>query len=83
MLDEKTRNVLEDTVGMNWREDQGVEGRSCIMQIIKEDWKNIKPSVLRYYRELRRELKEGWIQSLRKCYAAQFRIFRIDETDQK
>ena len=35
----------------------GVEGRSCIMQIIKEEWKNIKPSVLRYHKELRRELK--------------------------
>ena len=27
-------------------------------------WKNVKPSVLRLHRELRREL-EGWIQSLR------------------
>ena len=50
---------------MNWREDQGVEGRRCILGIIKEEWKNVKPSVLRYHRESRRELGEGWIQSLR------------------
>ena len=50
---------------MNWREDQGVEGRICILRIIKEEWKNVKPSVLRYHRELRRELGEGWNQSLR------------------
>ena len=39
--DEVTRNALEYAVGMNWREGQGVEGRSCIMRIIKEEWKNI------------------------------------------
>ena len=35
------------------------------MQIIKEESRNIKRSILRYHRELRRELGEGWIQSLR------------------
>ena len=44
---EETRNALDYAVWMNWKEDQGVEGRSCIMQIIKEEWKNIKPRVLR------------------------------------
>ena len=29
--DEETRNALEKAVGISWREDQGVEGRSCIM----------------------------------------------------
>ena len=47
--DEETRNTLEYAVGMNWREDQGVEGRRCILQIIKEEWKTVKPSVLRYH----------------------------------
>ena len=50
--DEETRNALEKAEGTNWREDQGVEGRSCIMRIIKEEWKNITPSILRYHREL-------------------------------
>ena len=63
--DEETRKTLEYTVGINWREDQGVEGRRCILQIIKEEWRNVKPSVLRYHLELRREQGEGWIQSLR------------------
>ena len=35
------------------------------MRIIKEEWRNIKPSILRYHKELRRELREGLIQSLR------------------
>ena len=35
------------------------------MQIIKEELRNIKPSILRYHMELRRGLGEGWIQSLR------------------
>ena len=52
--DEETRNVLEYAVGMNLREDQGVEGRRCILRIVKEEWKNVKPSVLRYHRKLRR-----------------------------
>ena len=65
MLDEETRNAPEKGVGTNWREDQGVEGRSYIMRIIKEEWRNIKPSILRYHRELRGGLGEGWIQSLR------------------
>ena len=63
--DEETRNALDKAVGTNWREDQGVEGRSYIMRIIKEEWRNIKPSRLRYNRQLRRGLGEGWIQSVR------------------
>ena len=51
--------------GITWREDQRAEGIKCNLRIIKEEWKNLKPSVLRYYQELRRELREGWIQSLR------------------
>ena len=43
----------------------GDRGRRCVLQIIKEEWKNVKSSVLRYHRELRREQGEGWIQSLR------------------
>ena len=39
--DEETRHALEKVVGMNWREDQGVEERSYIMRIIKEEWRNI------------------------------------------
>ena len=31
MPDEKSRNALENDVGMNCREDQEVEGRSCVM----------------------------------------------------
>ena len=79
MPDEETRNPLEYAVGMNWREDQGVEGRSCIMRILTEEWKNIKPSILRYHRELMRELEEGWIQSLRtELEPAVQRLFRQD-----
>ena len=33
--DEEKRNALEYVVGMKWREDQGVEGRRCILGIIK------------------------------------------------
>ena len=50
---------------MNWRENQGVEGKSYIMLLIKEEWRNKKPSILRYQRELRGGLGEGWIQNLR------------------
>ena len=62
---EGTRNALEKDLGTNCREHQGVEGRSYIMRIIKEEWRNIKPSRLRYHREVRGGLGEGWIQSLR------------------
>ena len=65
MPDKGTRNTLDYAAGMNWREDQGVEGISCILQLITEEWKKIKPSILWYHRELRKELGEGWIQSLR------------------
>ena len=59
--DKETRHALEKGVGTNWREDQGVVGRSYIMGIIKEEWGNIKPSFLKYHRELR----GGQIQNLR------------------
>ena len=49
----------------NWREDQGVVGRSYILRIIQEGWRNLKPSFLRYHRGLRGELEVGWIQNLR------------------
>ena len=31
---------------------------------MKEEWKILKPSLLRYHRELRKELGEGWTHSL-------------------
>ena len=65
MPDEETRNALEKAVGTNWREDQGVKGKSYTMRIIKEEWRNIKPIRLRYHRELRGGLGERRIQSLR------------------
>ena len=34
MPDEETRNALKSTGGITWREDQGVEGRRCILRII-------------------------------------------------
>ena len=58
--DEETRLALEEGVGANWREDQGVVGRSYILRIIKEEWGNIKTSVLLHHRELRGELGVGW-----------------------
>ena len=61
--DEETRRTLEEGLGASWREDQGVAGRSYILRIIKEEWGNLKPSVLRYHRELRGELGVGWIQN--------------------
>ena len=57
-FDEEARNVLEKAAGTNWRKDQGVEGRSYIMGIIKEEWRNIKLSRLRYHREVRGGLGE-------------------------
>ena len=63
--DEETRNALEKVVGTNWREDQGVEGRIYIMWVIKEEWRNIKPSILRYHRESRGGLGEVRIHNLR------------------
>ena len=33
----------------------------CILRIIKEDQKTINPSILKYHRDLRRELGEGLI----------------------
>ena len=62
---EETRAVLESCGGMAWREDTGEEGRKSIQQVIKEEWKSVKPSVLRYHRALRRELGEELIQSLK------------------
>ena len=56
--DEETRKAQEKVVGTNWREDQGVEGRSYIMRIIKEEWKKHKPILLRYLRILRGGLGE-------------------------
>ena len=35
------------------------------MRIIKEEWRNIKSNILRYHRELRGGLGEGWMQNLR------------------
>ena len=43
---------------------RGEEGKKCILQIVKEEWKSLKPSLLRYHQVLRKELGEGWIQSL-------------------
>ena len=48
-----------------WREDKGEEGRKCLLRIIKEEWKSVKPSIPRYHPALRRELGEGWIQILK------------------
>ena len=61
--DEDTRHILEERVEASWREDQGVVGRSYILRIIKEEWGNLKPSVLRYHRGLRGELGVGWTQN--------------------
>ena len=58
--DKDTRRILEERVGASWREDQGVVGRSYILRIIKEEWGNIKTSVLLHHRELRGELGVGW-----------------------
>ena len=44
--DAETRCALEEGVGASWREDQGVVGRSYILRIIKEEWGNLKPSIL-------------------------------------
>ena len=63
--EEGTREVLESCGGISWREDTGEAGRKCILRLIKEEWKSVKPSVLRYHRVLRRELGEDWIQGLK------------------
>ena len=62
--DAETRDALESCGGAAWREDKWEEGRKCILQIIKEEGKSVKPSLLRYHRVLRKVIGEGWIQSL-------------------
>ena len=57
--EKETREALESCGVIAWREDKGEEGRKCILQIIKEEWKSVKPSVLRYHPALRRELGDG------------------------
>ena len=61
--DEETRGVLESCGGEALREDMGKEGRKCILRIVREEWKSLKPSLLRYHPELSKELGERWIHS--------------------
>ena len=49
----ETKDILEFWGGENWREDKGEEMQRCILVIVKEEWKILKPSILRYHQELR------------------------------
>ena len=59
--DEETRAVLESCGEIAWREDTGEEGRKSFLRVIKEEWKSVKPRVLRYHQAFRKELGEDWI----------------------
>ena len=35
--------------------------KKSILHVIKEEWKSVKPSILRYHRAFKRALGEDWI----------------------
>ena len=56
---------MESSGETAWREDTGGKVKRNILQVIKEKWKSVKPSILRYHQTLREKQREDWMQSLK------------------